>query len=81
MSSEASCIISNALTWLRAFKSLFGGTIESVATSASASGTFLKKFLAIAISNVAYLRAIMPEESFRDRYEFYSHGNGHAFDS
>lgn len=52
----------------QAFKSLFGGTSESVATSASASGTFLKKFLAIAISNVAYLRAIMPEDSFRDRF-------------
>jgi len=67
----ASCVAmteSSGQATQQAFKSLFGGTSESVATSASASETFLKKFLAAAISNVAYLRAIMPEESFRDRF-------------
>ena len=51
----------------RAFKNQFGGSSVSIAASESKSTIFLKKFFAVAISNVAYLRGIMSEESFSDR--------------
>ena len=31
------------------------------------SALFVKKLLAVAVSNIAYLRAIFPENAFRDR--------------
>lgn len=57
-----------ALPTEEAFKNQFGGSSVSIAASETKSTIFLKKFFAVAISNVAYLRGIMSEESFSDRF-------------
>lgn len=52
----------------QAFAKILGAPSDSIASSATHSTVFVKKFLALAISNVAYLRALMPEDSFKDRF-------------
>jgi len=52
----------------QAFAKILGAPSQSIASSATHSTVFVKKFLALAISNVAYLRALMPEDSFKDRF-------------
>ena len=54
----------------RAFENQFTATSSAIAGSGIKSTVFIKKLLAVAISNVAYLRAIMTEESFSDRCEY-----------
>jgi len=51
-----------------AFKELFGSTADAIATSAESSAFFVQKFLAISVSSVAFLRAILPKDSFTSRY-------------
>ena len=52
---------------IRTFKKQFGASSDSIAASSAHSTVFLKKLLAVGISNVAYLRGIMSDESFSDR--------------
>jgi len=73
---------SGVFTESKSFKKLFGGTSESIASSETESLTCIKRLMSIAISNVTYLRALMPETAFQDRYlgdlhlKIISSGNG-----
>lgn len=57
-----------ALPTEETFKKQFGASSDSIAASSAHSTVFLKKLLAVGISNVAYLRGIMSDESFSDRF-------------
>jgi len=52
----------------KSFQKVFRCSSDSIASSDTKSLAFLKQLLSIAVSNVAYLRALMPETAFRDRY-------------
>ena len=53
-----SCIINNLLQWTSMF---------TEAVNETRSTMFVKNLVAVAISNVTYLRAIFPEHAFGDR--------------
>jgi len=50
------------------FTKQFGASPQDVANQEACSTLFVKKLLAVAVSNVCYLRMIVPEDNFNEKY-------------